>query len=135
VEFSVLVADVEELELGPPEEVAVENARRKAAAVAAERPELPVLGADTIVCAGERIYGKPADQEAARSTLRALSGRRHAVIGGRLPECGRAAGRDADRAGAVADRRLSSAAIARRPCARIRLRHRRGTLPMRRAHN
>ena len=50
--------------------------------MAAARPELPVLGADTIVCAGERIYGKPADQEAARSTLRALSGRRHAVIGG-----------------------------------------------------
>ena len=41
-----------------------------------------MLGADTIVCADGRIYGKPSDEDAARSTLRALSGRRHVVIGG-----------------------------------------------------
>ena len=80
--FSVLTADVEELEAGLPEEVAVENARRKAARVAADGPDVPVLGVDTIVSVGDRIYGKPADEEAARSTLRAMSGRRHAVIGG-----------------------------------------------------
>jgi septum formation protein len=82
VEFSVVVRDVQELEEGPPEEVAVANARRKAEAVAADRAELPVLGADTIVSVEGRIYGKPPDRGAARSTLRALSARRHAVIGG-----------------------------------------------------
>jgi septum formation protein len=34
------------------------------------------------VALGRRIYGKPADEEAARATLAALSGRRHAVISG-----------------------------------------------------
>jgi septum formation protein len=76
------VPDVVELEDGPPDEVAVENARRKAAAVAADRPSAVVLGADTIVALDGRIYGKPGDAEAARATLRALSGRTHTVVGG-----------------------------------------------------
>jgi septum formation protein len=41
-----------------------------------------VLGVDTIVCLGSRIYGKPADEADARATLAALSGRRHAVLSG-----------------------------------------------------
>jgi septum formation protein len=41
-----------------------------------------VLGVDTIVSLGQRIFGKPADEVQARCTLRALSGRRHAVISG-----------------------------------------------------
>jgi septum formation protein len=73
-----VVPDVEELEEGPPGEVAVENAYRKAAAVDAPL----VLGVDTVVALGSRIYGKPADTAAARETLSALSGRRHAVISG-----------------------------------------------------
>jgi nucleoside triphosphate pyrophosphatase len=76
------VPEVVELEDGPPDEVAVENARRKAAAVAADRPGAVVLGADTIVALEGRIYGKPGDVEEARATLRALSGRRHTVVGG-----------------------------------------------------
>jgi septum formation protein len=82
VDFSVRAADVEELEQGEPEHVATDNARRKAAAVAAARPDAVVLGADTVVCLERRIYGKPADEAAAGSTLRALSGKRHSVIGG-----------------------------------------------------
>jgi septum formation protein len=66
---------------GPPEEVALENAYRKAAA-AGPQPSSAVLGVDTIVSLGSRIYGKPADRAAAGETLRALSGRRHAVISG-----------------------------------------------------
>jgi septum formation protein len=77
----VRVTDVEELTAGPPEEVALENAYRKAAAVAGQ-PAGAVLGVDTIVAVGSRIYGKPADRHAAAETLRALSGRRHAVISG-----------------------------------------------------
>jgi septum formation protein len=86
VEFSVHVCDVEELEAGPPHEVALENAYRKASAVAsarsgADRRE-PVLGVDTVVALGARLYGKPADPEEARATLTALAGRRHAVVSG-----------------------------------------------------
>jgi septum formation protein len=71
---------VEELEEGPPVDVAVENAYRKAAAV--DGPGAVVLGVDTVVAVGARIYGKPRDAAAARATLSALSGRRHAVISG-----------------------------------------------------
>ncbi|MHB8656471.1 MAG: Maf family protein [Solirubrobacteraceae bacterium] len=83
VSFEVLASGAEELEGGPPAEVAVENARRKAAAVAARVPaHATVLGVDTVVAVGNRIYGKPADRAEAGSTLRALAGRRHDVLSG-----------------------------------------------------
>jgi septum formation protein len=82
VPFTVLEPDVDELEDGPPEVVAVENARQKAASVAGAAGSAAVLGVDTIVCLDGRIYGKPADAEEAGRTLRALSGRRHQVISG-----------------------------------------------------
>lgn len=84
VDFEAVVPEVEELEEGPPEAVAVENAFRKAAAAAAaDRPTGPVLGVDTVVCdGGGRIYGKPGDRDQARATLTALSGKRHTVVGG-----------------------------------------------------
>ena len=82
VRFEVRVTDVAELEAGPPDEVALENAYRKAAAVAPDAHHTPVLAVDTVVTAGGRIYGKPRDREHARRTLHALSGRRHAVISG-----------------------------------------------------
>ncbi len=95
-DFEVRPAAVEELTGGNPAEVALENARRKARAVAqgawgagaaaqgwdgGRRSEL-VLGVDTLVALDGRIYGQPADEEAARATLRALAGRTHNVISG-----------------------------------------------------
>jgi septum formation protein len=83
VPFEVVVpAGVGELAAGPPNEVAAENAYRKAAAVAALEPDALVLGVDTIVALGSRIYGKPADAAEARATLEALAGRRHTVLSG-----------------------------------------------------
>jgi septum formation protein len=114
VEFVTSVSGVAELGAGEPSEVALENALRKARAVAgafgasaasapdavwpggpgvggagghearASRPDgcLPVLGVDTLVAVGSTIYGKPADEPAARATLEALSGRSHVVISG-----------------------------------------------------
>jgi septum formation protein len=82
VDFSVQAPEVEELEAGPPQEVALENAYRKAAAVAGEGSGGLVLGVDTVVSHGLRMYGKPGDAAQARDTLRALSGRRHVVISG-----------------------------------------------------
>ncbi len=78
IAFDVRVPEVEELTEGSPEEVALENARRKAEAVAGDF----VLGVDTVVALDGAVYGKPDDATHARATLRALSGREHAVIGG-----------------------------------------------------
>ena len=38
-----------------------------------------VLGADTEVCLGDEVFGKPSDEEDARRMLRLLSGRTHRV--------------------------------------------------------
>jgi septum formation protein len=82
VAFSVVVPDIDELVSGPPDEVVLENAHRKASAVAAGSPAALVLGVDTVVWAGGRIYGKPAGVQEARQTLQALSGTRHVVLSG-----------------------------------------------------
>ncbi len=55
-----------------------ENARRKAAAVEGEL----VLGVDTVVVLGERVIGKPRDEQDARSHLESLSGTEHQVWSG-----------------------------------------------------
>lgn len=54
-------------------------AAAKSAAVAADRPEAVVIGADTMVSAGGRGLGKPRDLEEARAMLRLLSGRTHTI--------------------------------------------------------
>jgi septum formation protein len=83
VGFDVEVSAVQELTEGPPEEVVRENAFRKARAVADRRgTDLPVLGVDTIVALGRRIFHKPLDADAARATLAALSAREHLVLSG-----------------------------------------------------
>ncbi len=78
----MVVPNVDEREQGPPEEVATENARLKAQAVAVQHPDSLVLGADTVVSLDGRLYGKASNEAEARRTLAALSGRRHEVIGG-----------------------------------------------------
>lgn len=82
IQFEVIVSGVDEIEEGSARAVAVENAERKAAAVAAEHAPVPVLGADTVVSLDGRLYGKPSSPEEAAASLAALSGRRHEVIGG-----------------------------------------------------
>jgi septum formation protein len=73
---------VEEIEnpLLPIREVTAENARRKAAAVAARHPGSVVIGADTLVLLDDRSLSKPEDLAEARRMLEALSGRRHQVF-------------------------------------------------------
>jgi septum formation protein len=78
IPFRAVPADVEELAAGDPAEVARENARRKASAVAGEL----VLGVDTVVALDGAIHGKPADEAAARSVLALLAGRTHEVWSG-----------------------------------------------------
>jgi septum formation protein len=81
VRFEVRPSQLVEIEAGPAEEVAVANALGKARAVACEPGEV-VLGVDTVVSLGGRLYGKPADADEARATLRALSGATHTVVSG-----------------------------------------------------
>ena len=57
-------------------------AYEKAEAVARCHPESIVIGTDTVVALGAQVFGKPKDEAQAREMLRALSGKRHQVIGG-----------------------------------------------------
>jgi septum formation protein len=82
VPFTVRVSNVPEIERGAPEQVTLANAGRMASAVRAEGAGEHVLGCDTVVALGGEIYGKPANEDAARATLRALSGVSHEVVGG-----------------------------------------------------
>ncbi|MGL5271514.1 MAG: Maf family protein [Selenomonadaceae bacterium] len=65
-----------------PQDLVIHNARLKAVAVSGCQSDLPVLGADTVVCLDGKIFGKPADSLQARQMLQALSGRWHEVCTG-----------------------------------------------------
>ena len=69
---------VEELSGGDPEHLVVENARRKAAAVAGDL----VIACDTDVVLDGEVLGKPADAGEARGYLDRMSGRAHTVMSG-----------------------------------------------------
>jgi septum formation protein len=84
VPFTVVPADVDELDTGPPEELVLENAYRKAARVAAVQDPgtPPVLGVDTVVSLGATVFGQPRDSDHAAEMLQALGGREHRVLSG-----------------------------------------------------
>lgn len=82
--FEVIVPDVEEAhdESLSCENLTIENARRKAIAVARVRPDAVVIGADTLVYLDHIPIAKPRDMEDAAGMLRRLSGRSHEVCTG-----------------------------------------------------
>jgi len=59
---------------------ALQLAKRKATTVAAIKPDIPVIGCDTIVVLNGLILGKPINQEQAISFLKTLSANKHEVI-------------------------------------------------------
>jgi septum formation protein len=63
-----------------PEKTARYLARLKAVTVAEKMSGSLVLGADTVVAIGRRMYGKPENEDEARTFLRTFSGRSHGVI-------------------------------------------------------
>ena len=65
-----------------PEEVVVENARRKAAAGLRAAEGATALGVDTEVVLDGRLLGKAAGWTEARERLEALGGRTHTVLSG-----------------------------------------------------
>ena len=84
IPFVVVVSDAEEVSGNSwtPAALVVENAKRKARAVAEKYPDSPVLGADTVVSSEGKIFGKPKDKDEARKILTALSGKTHEVTTG-----------------------------------------------------
>jgi septum formation protein len=84
VAFEVCPADVDESALSgeAPEPYASRLAREKALSIArrAGSDSRFVLGADTVVIARDRIYGKPADPDDAVRILRELRGLTHRVL-------------------------------------------------------
>jgi septum formation protein len=63
-------------------EVCMVNAYRKARYVAKRYPDHLVVGADTLVCMGTRLFGKPANVSEAKRMLAALKGQTHEVVTG-----------------------------------------------------
>lgn len=87
--FDVIPAEIDEqaVQGNSPSELAQRIAMAKAEAVAEKHPDAVVLAADTIVCLGERVLGKPADADHARSLLELLSGSTQIVITGVCVTC------------------------------------------------
>lgn len=84
VAFTVFPSDAPEVhnEQLTVREVCMVNAYRKARAVAKQFPDHLVLGADTLVSMGNRLYGKPADIHEAERMLSELQGKTHEVVSG-----------------------------------------------------
>jgi len=82
IPFEIITADAEEMKEGTPEALVMENARRKAQAVARNYAGRIVLGADTIVYLNDRVLGKPRDEKEACEMLSMLSGAWHTVYTG-----------------------------------------------------
>ena len=85
MDFQVLPSAYDEVvpaRHGDPEALACQLAREKARDVARHHSGALVLGADTLVVLGDRVFGKPADREDAERMLLALSGRTHRVVTG-----------------------------------------------------
>ena len=88
--FQIISPDVDELSGDgySPRDLALTNARLKCMAVSVVRPESMVIGADTVVTLGGKIYGKPLDLKEAAQNLRNFSGRIHEVLTGVVLSCG-----------------------------------------------
>ncbi len=83
LDIQVKPVEIDELSEGEPKTVAQENALRKARAAADLFPESElILGVDTLVAIGSRIFGKPSVQADARAMIAALSGIEHKVVSG-----------------------------------------------------
>jgi septum formation protein len=82
VSFEVFPAATPELhdESLTARELSQLNAHRKARAVAKRFPDRLVLGADTLVALGARLYGKPVDTADAFRMISELQGRTHQVV-------------------------------------------------------
>lgn len=77
IPFDVVAPDYEETEGDP-----VAHALGKACSVLDHADGRPVLGCDTEVICGGRVYGKPSNAEHAEEMLESLAGTTHEVVSG-----------------------------------------------------
>lgn len=84
VDFTVIPSEAPEVhnEQLTVREICQINAYRKARMVAKQFPDRLVLGADTLVSMGDRLFGKPADITEAERMLSELQGKTHEVVTG-----------------------------------------------------
>ena len=84
LDFTIVPSDAKEVfdDNLSPLELCQLNAHLKARAVAKKIPDALVLGADTLVFLGLKIFGKPRDLTDARRMLSQLQGRTHQVVTG-----------------------------------------------------
>ena len=82
-DFVIEVCEDEELHTAEtPKDLAVKNAKHKAESVAKKHLQDIVIGADTIVTMGGKIFEKPVGEVGACEMLKTLSGKMHEVITG-----------------------------------------------------
>ncbi len=85
LKFEVIPSDQEEEVVNglPPHRLAVELARKKVESVAKRvQGQALIIGADTIVVKGDKVLGKPKDEDEAFQMLMELQGQAHEVITG-----------------------------------------------------
>jgi len=83
IPFEPVIPQYEEGSTGAEPVAEVErHAQGKARSVAGVAGERPILGVDTEVVLGGRVYGKPVDEGEAEAMLEALSGQTHEVVSG-----------------------------------------------------
>ena len=80
--FEICAPDVDEHVEGRAEDIVKTLAVRKARAAASHYARGVIIASDTLVSLDGRPLGKPADDQAAKATLRRLSGRTHQLITG-----------------------------------------------------
>ncbi len=81
--FTVIAVEIDErrLEGETPQQMVLRLAADKAAAAVSADRQL-IIGADTIVILGDKVFGKPRDKDDAVEMLMSLSGRSHTVLSG-----------------------------------------------------
>jgi septum formation protein len=82
MKFNVIPSDIDESKIvqKDPIQLVKEIAYQKGILIAAKYQKNLVISADTIVLIGDKVLGKPQDEEDAFSMLKILSGRTHTVI-------------------------------------------------------
>lgn len=89
LDYQCIPADIDEKAYPDesPESFVRRMAVAKASQIAEQHPLACVIGADTVVCLGTKIFGKPASAMQALSMLQHLRGQRHQVITGLTIVC------------------------------------------------
>ena len=82
-DFTIIVPNVDERLLDlPASDLAAEESKIKAYAIASKYPNDEILACDTIVVLDEEVLGKPETEEKAKEMLRRQSGKKQIVLSG-----------------------------------------------------